>query len=235
MRESAHEAEALVETMGVRARVVALGLFILAIAFSSGIEAAMVRLLGRVPSLRSGAPHVSLRNSEMRQFPVTLGERFRAIPAFVIGETPDGLFSQLIIDQGQRDGVRVGDALTDSDGLYLGRVLAVREESSVFAYLTSELHKVTVRVVNEARPLGILRGQGQSPPIVEYLDKNIAIVPDTAVVTSEREQNIPAKLVIGKISHVKSDPTGTFQQSLISVPVLFESIEQVFVITQRML
>jgi cell shape-determining protein MreC len=151
----------------------------------------------------------------------------------VIGEPPDHLLLRLILDRGSEDGVAVADVVASRNGIYLGRIIDVRAKTSIMAYVSSELNKVTVRVATAGRPLGIVLGQGISGARVDYLEKNIDISVGSNVVTSEREENVPAGFFVGVVERVEPDVTRVFQQAILKLPIGLRQIEEVVVIRSR--
>lgn len=199
---------------------------------------ALLPLLERALIFISGirTPTAALRFSlsqtpeTIAPFTIPLTPRFSPVAAAVIGEPPDHLLERLLLDKGARDGVAIGDVVADPSGVYLGRIVAVNNQTSIMAYVSSELDTVTVRVSTTDRALGILRGRGVAGARVDYLEKSSDIPPGTAVVTSEREEHVPAGISIGAVDHVRLDPTGVFQEATLRLPIVFEHIESVVII-----
>jgi rod shape-determining protein MreC len=213
--------------------------------FSAAVEKGMVTFLGWLPAFHTPSPlqvipclRTPHERSALRPS-LDIDDRFTSLAGRIIGEPPDHLLQRFIVNVGFRSGVRGGDAVVDSRGIYVGRVLEARPNSSVVAFVASELQNVTVRIVPtsddkigypQMRPLGILRGRGRASARIEYLDKNAAIASGATVVTSERETTIPPDILVGTIDRVELDETGMFQRATISLPVNFNDLENVVIL-----
>ncbi len=234
--------------------VLVFGMLLLAMMLSSSIEWAMVRVLEKT-ALRSlvsarvssddiaanvlrvsgqlNACQQAEKASGASPSTATKNDPFVRVPADIIGEPPDQEFDRLILNVGMRDGIALGNAVVDEKGVYVGRIVDVRNESAIMVGVVSELHKVTVRIATAERPLGMLQGRGVSGAAITYLDRNTDIQHGALVMTAEREGTLPAGLPIGLVDQLVDDPSGAFREARMSTLVPVEHLEHVGVLIRK--
>lgn len=133
----------------------------------------------------------------------------QVLVAEVIGVTPDPLSHEIIIDKGERDGLRVGQAILDSDGL-MGQVVHTSAFSSRAVLISDNSHAVPVEV-NRSGARAILLGSGDMHKL------ELAHVPDTAdievgdlLVSSGLGGRFPQGYPVAQVSMVEHHPGEPF-------------------------
>lgn len=149
------------------------------------------------------------------------------MPSFIPGRsTPE----YLILDRGENDGVRVGQAVVLSDNL-VGKIDRASKTSS--RVILSVNKNVSFSGKTDAGAIGVVRGTGDGIEIGNILPEEL--LGKNAKVLSKGDQDIngsgiPPDLIIGKIISVEKDPSALFQKAQIRSLVDFTKLNMVFVL-----
>jgi rod shape-determining protein MreC len=146
--------------------------------------------------------------------------------AAVIGKSNDYLKS-LVIDKGAENGITKGSAVI-SQGVLIGTIGEVRQNNSDINLITDYNSLVPV-VLQDSRGTGLLRG-GLGGLTVEDIPLNIGIKNNENVVTSSLGGQIPAGILIGKISETITKEGEIFQKATVTSLIDFSHLDVVFVI-----
>ncbi len=127
----------------------------------------------------------------------------------LIGASPDPDNQYIIIDKGLNDGVYLGQAVLDADGL-MGQVIEVNEFSSRVLLISDNRHAVPVKV-NRNGVRAIAYGVGST----NYLE--LGNVPDTAdievgdlLVSSGLGGRFPKGYPVARVTSIEHDPGRPF-------------------------
>jgi rod shape-determining protein MreC len=126
--------------------------------------------------------------------------------AKVVLREPANWWRTVQIDLGSRDGLRVNLPVLTMDGL-IGRISSVSLTRSQVVLVGDPNCKVSARVENEARDLGVIGASGPlDTEFVElgYLSRNANLKPAQNVVTSGDGGIFPKGIPIGKIVDVQT-------------------------------
>lgn len=145
----------------------------------------------------------------------------------VIGRSLSGYLKTIIIDRGNKDGVKVGQAVI-SEGYLVGTIKDVFENTSEVRLITDYNSLVPV-ILQDSRGTGILRG-GLSGLVVDDIPLNVEIKAGEQVVTSGLSQDMPFGLSVGKVNSIISKKGEIFQKISIESPVKIYYLEFVFVV-----
>lgn len=133
----------------------------------------------------------------------------RVIVAEVVGVSPDPFSHEVIINKGSRDGVSVGQAILDANGL-LGQVQQTSSFTSRVLLVSDSSHAVPVEVVRNGLR-AILLGNGD----IDSLE--LVHVPDTAdirkddlLVSSGLGGRFPKGYPVAKVSRITKEPGEPF-------------------------
>jgi len=157
---------------------------------------------------------VALReeNARLRQL---LGSRQRlgaeVLVAELIGVVPSPNTFQVEIDKGAGDGVFVGQAVIDAEGLF-GQVVEVARFSSRVMLVIDAAHAVPVQV-NRNDFRSIAAGTGRTDRLeLEYVPVTADIRVGDLLVTSGLGGHFPRGYPVGEVTAVVVDPTMTYAQ-----------------------
>jgi rod shape-determining protein MreC len=122
------------------------------------------------------------------------------ITARVIGDSGGPFVRTLLLNAGEREGVRKNQAVISETGL-IGRVVATGERSSRILLITDLNSRIPVFIEN-SRVRGIVAGDNTGQPKLEFLPANAQISPGDRIVTSGDGGMLPPGQPIGVVSSV---------------------------------
>jgi len=136
----------------------------------------------------------------------------------------------IVIDKGKEDGLFEGLAVVDSRGSVVGKVAAVKNNSS-FVYLTNNNKcKFAATILNDERTSGITEGELGLTIKMDYIPQNRIIKKEDTVITSGLEENIKRGLVIGRIREINKENNELWQEAEIESLVDLDNLIIVSVI-----
>lgn len=149
--------------------------------------------------------------------------------ALVIARLPFNQ-QQIIINAGAASGLRAGLAVTFNQGVMIGKIIKVEENSAVVSLLTENNSQLAVTTAALSGTNGLLKSRTGLNVFMELIpqDKNVAV--GEMVITSGLEKDIPRGLAVGKISQVESGAGQIFKSAKVDPPFDYDSILWVTVI-----
>lgn len=141
----------------------------------------------------------------MQIIPVTDKDKF--IPGFVYSIYPFNLKNEISANVGLESGVRLGGAVTASDGILIGKVVSTSEDSSTIRTIFDTNFELSVYVGKTSVP-ALLKG-GPNPKITLIPKSSIVDVGD---VVYSSDKGFPYGLVLGEIGPVKVSGTSVFYE-----------------------
>ncbi len=139
------------------------------------------------------------------------------------GLNPDSLNQGVIIDKGERDGVKDGAAVI-SEGAIIGKVVASKDSISEICLITAEGCKLAAAIQNTDKTSGIIKGDMGLTIKMEFIPQTDEIKVGDTVVTSGLEENIPRGLVIGKVVKVNKENNELWQSATIEPLVKLDEL-----------
>ena len=118
----------------------------------------------------------------------------------------------IIIDKGIRDGIEVGQAVVNNQGMVLGKILETKDSFSRACLLTNSACKLAVAIQNENRAIGVTEGELGLSVKINFVSQNEKINIGDIIVTSGLEQGVPAGLVLGKVGRVNNQSNDVWQE-----------------------
>ena len=167
---------------------------------------------------------ISALQSENREFRngLKIKPEQEFVSAFVIARPPQVPFDTLLINKGLEVGVKVGDLLLVSDSIMIGKVIEVREYSSLVLLNSSPSAYFTANISRNNEPIEVFgRGSGNlyaKLPIVTDLEIGDVIVLNYGKVFS-----------IGIVKEIEEEEISGFKHAFISLPVNVSSLGLVFI------
>ena len=187
---------------------------------------------------------VSELAEENRQFREALlaAERYRLIgemrdqlpqpmiPASVIGADSTGWFRTVLLDRGERDGVKRGMAVVTPEGV-VGHVVAASSRASKVLLVVDSTSAVDV-TVERSRARGIVEGEKDNLCALKYAVHGDDVQVGDRLVSSGMGGFFPKGLPVGKVIEISPEKRGLFQQAIVQPSVDFNKLEEVFVILE---
>jgi rod shape-determining protein MreC len=152
------------------------------------------------------------------------------IGAEVIGQDPSSWFKSVIIDKGERDGVKKGMAVISTAGV-IGQVLKTAPHFATVLLLT-DYNSAIDSIVQRTRAKAIVEGKGENRCQLKYLRRAEEVAVGDVVVTSGLSGNFPKGLRVGEIKKVDKKGHGVFQYAELVPSVDMTQLEEVFVIME---
>lgn len=148
------------------------------------------------------------------------------VPSNIIGRSISGFLRTIIIDRGKTDGLKAGQAVI-SQGILVGTIKQTYENTAEVNLIYNYNSLVPV-MLSDSRGTGLLRG-GLGGLTVEDIPLNIPIKIDEQVITSGLGGEMPAGILVGRVSEVISKEGEIFQKVTVSSPIEIYYLEFVFV------
>ncbi|RID92047.1 rod shape-determining protein MreC [Gemmobacter lutimaris] len=129
---------------------------------------------------------------------VRLDPKLTHITGVVLADSGSPFRQSVLINVGERDGVRDGWAAMDGIGL-VGRISGVGRRSARVILLTDSSSRIPV-VVEPSGQKALLSGDNSSAPPLEFVEKADLVRPGDRVVTSGDGGVFPAGLLVGSVA-----------------------------------
>jgi len=127
----------------------------------------------------------------------------------VISIKPFVFPAELIIDKGDRDGLKENMAVLSKDLFLIGRISLTRETSSTVVTVFNSKSRVSV-VTENTREIGVLVGGGVPYVSLKYIPADSAVQKGDKVLTSGYSDFYPRGIEIGEVVKVEKDPDSLF-------------------------
>ena len=197
------------------------------------MSAELVRLRNEVRDLQA----LSSDNAELRQqLHFSAQAKRRLTPCEVIARDITGWWETIRLSKGVSDGVSMDMAVITSDGL-IGKTVDVSARTCDVLLISDPGCKVSARIVRTGA-FGIVAGSGpaksgQAACQMEFINKNVPVLPGDEVVTSGLGGVFPKGLLIGYVDKIYKDETGLFQRADIIPKADLGMLAYVFVVAEQ--
>jgi len=151
------------------------------------------------------------------------------LPGAVVSRGLDDYGRYILIDQGQAEGARAGQAVTAGGGILLGKITEAAEHFSKVVLLTSPDSSVN-SIAQTTRANGLLRGKFGTGARLEMIDQNETLTEGDLIITSGLEAGIPKGLILGRIAAIEQSPNSVFKSADAELAADFNHIETVFLV-----
>ncbi|MBI4185849.1 rod shape-determining protein MreC [Candidatus Berkelbacteria bacterium] len=191
----------------------------------SAAQVAQVQALADVIRLSEELNQAQRITAELATVPVESRDQYLA--ARVSGRSPLGLFNELTLTAGSRDGV-VPEQPVLKSGFVVGIIRSVDADSSVVQLLTSPQSLIPV-ILQQSRGQGLLRG-GLDGLVVSDLPIDSQPQVGEAVLTSSLGNRLQADLPVGQVGSLLSHDSEILQRVSLVSPVRFDTLEEVLIL-----
>ena len=190
--------------------------------------------------LRRDLDVLQRQNSDLRESAVAaqrLGsllefkEQFvpHTVAARVVGRDSTNWYSSVILNKGDRDGIRPEMGVMTSAGI-VGRVVKTGPFSSI-VLLVTDPHNAITGIIQRSRDEGIVEGTSQGRARIKYLPLLASIRVGDVVVTSGLTGGFPRGIVIGTVLTMQKEEGELFQSAEIAPQANLSKLEEVLIIT----
>ena len=153
----------------------------------------------------------------------------QTIAARVIGRDSTNWYRGLLLDKGERDGIRPDMGVITPGGM-VGRVVKATTVSSVVLLLTDPNTAVT-GLIQRTRDEGMVTGTPRGRLRMKYIPLLSAVREGDMVVTSGLVGQFPKGLLIGVVKRIEKTEEDLFQSAELFPAVDFSKLEEVLVLT----
>lgn len=141
-----------------------------------------------------------------------------------------GISRYMLIDKGEIDGVKVGQAVVYKDS-YLGQIKSVSSKTSQVLLSTDPDSKMAVfSRGKDGRAKGILEGQFGSEALMNKILHQEVVNEGDLVYSEGSEERLPRGLIMGKVVQVLQRQNEVFKQAKVEPLFVSEDLDIVFVI-----
>jgi rod shape-determining protein MreC len=156
-------------------------------------------------------------------------DKFEIESANVIGRDIYNDNDWILIDKGEKNGLKKGMSVIVSEGVLVGRVEEVFESSAKVIFISNPLINTNVEAV-ETGAVGLVKGNYGLGLIMDLVLQTDSLKVGDKIITSDISQNIPRGLLVGEIKEISPARNDLFQKAIISSPVDFLKLRFVFII-----
>jgi rod shape-determining protein MreC len=136
----------------------------------------------------------------------------------------------IMIDKGEKDKLIPGLALVNEQGVIIGKVLQTKSNSASACLLINESCKLAVSILNQNKTIGVSAGELGLTVKINFVSQMEKINVSDTVITSGLEKNIPAGLVLGRVSQVDNNENDVWQNITVEPLVDFNNLGVVSVL-----
>ncbi len=155
------------------------------------------------------------------------------VPVTVIARDDAPYVQGITIDRGATGGVHEGSIVVTNKGL-VGRVERANPTSAKVRLITDINSQVAVRIQNESRTTGVLRGQAlDNALVIAYIPQSDALKMGDNVITSGLGEVFPAELLVGKVARVERKDADPFQVAVVEPAVDMNKLERLYVLADE--
>lgn len=190
-------------------------------------NAALRRELVKLRGLLTRHDAVLRENARLREL-YESRERTRedTLVAELVGVSENPI--RITIDKGHLRDVRVGDAVTDSQGL-LGQVVEISALTSRVLLITDSSHSVPVRVLrNDVRAIAV--GDGEDGLVLKDIPATLDVRQGDRLVTSGLGGRFPPGYPVGEVTAVVQAPGEMFASATVRLTAAIDRSRQVLVV-----
>ncbi len=167
-------------------------------------------------------------NDDLRkQLHLLLHSQTPMIIAEVVGKDITNEQQLLLLNKGERAGIKVGYPVVVDEGVLVGKVIKVTPDASWILLINDNQSKVAATILNKDKSLGVVEGGYGISLQMKLIPRNETVAVGDQVMTSGLEKNIPRGLLIGSVSVVENEAYQPFQQALIDPP---HDLSKIFIV-----
>jgi rod shape-determining protein MreC len=160
---------------------------------------------------------------------IGLKKDFKLVFAQVIGK--DVSQDSILIDQGSKDGIRVGLPVISQQKILVGKISQVYENFSKVMLISNKESSFDAKI-SDTEIYGIVKGKGNFKFYFDLIPKDQEIKEGDFLVTSALGGVFPPGLLIGEVKEVKKSDVELFQKAEIKPAFDIKELKFLFVIRE---
>lgn len=168
-------------------------------------------------------------NARLRQLlSLQQQSQFSVVVARAIGVDVSNFERTLIIDKGERDGIREGNPVVGGEGM-IGMVMDTAASSSRIILISDPDFSMAAKDTR-SRATGIITGSLEGGCVFKYLAPNEDILPGDEIVSKGDNSRFPLDIPIGTVIAVSKDNAGLNIVAAVRPKVKLRAVEEVLVV-----
>lgn len=174
----------------------------------------------------------NLRLKSLLEYKETTADYFTLQVAKVIGKSSSNWHRSIFINLGRQDGLTENMVVINHQGL-VGKVVNLSGRTAEVLLILDSDSGVGGRLSGTRKTIGVVQGMGldRSGLAFVHLPKEMEIQVGDRVVTSGLDDFYPPELNLGEVLEIVETERGFTKTAVLASSVDFESLEEVFVIT----
>jgi len=140
-----------------------------------------------------------------------------------------GLNRYLVIDKGEKDGIKAGQTVIFGNNL-VGKIVQVTATLAKVKLPTDPESKIQALLYSDTQIMGVATGNFGTNILLDKISQDEVVKVGQTVLTEGEEGNYPKGLVIGRIDNIKSEDVELFQHIEVAPPLPYRDLDLVFVI-----
>jgi len=157
-------------------------------------------------------------------------QNYGFVIANVIGKNVGGLENSLLLDVGEKNGIKIGQPVLGAQGIIIGKINKVEVNRSFMLFINDDLSRLAAKIQGMTKTIGTIDGEFGLGLKMSLIPQNEIISEGDIVVTSGLEELVPANLVVGQIEKITKEPEALFQEASIKSPVDFNKVTMVNIV-----
>lgn len=134
---------------------------------------------------------------------------YRMQMAQVIGTDTNPLKQIVVLDKGERDGVKIGQTVIDENGI-VGQVINTYPNTSRLLLITDEQQSVSVMVARTGQRAMVTGGGRPDALSLDYIFKTADVMEGDVLISSGLGERIPAGYRVGTVKAIDTTRTDNF-------------------------
>jgi len=223
---------------GITSIKVGIGGFFVCFADRERLAEEKSQLTREIVALKTKLYHLSEEEAENRrlrdllEYKKETKDLYDFTLAKVIARDPGSWYKTLVLNRGHRDGLSKNMAVVTPDGL-IGIIDRTTAYTSEVLLIIDAESAVGAKILENRVTTGIASGIGRADYMkMIHLPHDAPLEKGQTIVSSGLGGLYPEGLLIGTVSEIKIEPNGLIKSAFLEPAADFNSIEEVFVITQ---
>ncbi len=156
-------------------------------------------------------------------------ENKQLILADIVGQDSSGLGKYILINKGEKQGVKKKAAVITAGNILIGQIIELTDSFARVQLITDSNSRINA-LIQESRVAGLVKGGQGLNLIIDLLPQKEKIKEGEIVITSGLAGLFPKGLLIGQIQEVSFSDVQISQKAKIKTAADFNKLEKVFVI-----
>ncbi|MCG9966995.1 rod shape-determining protein MreC [Pelotomaculum terephthalicicum JT] len=171
------------------------------------------------------------RLTSLLNYKQVMAETYDLIAASVVGRDPGNWFGNITLNRGTSDGVEENMTVLTPEGL-VGRVISVSSSTCEVLLITDPRSGVG-SIIQDTRTSGIVEGTTASSGMTRmiHIPNSATVEAGQVVITSGLGSIFPKNIPVGRITDIRSEPSGMFNSADIQPFADLSRLEEVLIIS----